>query len=268
MKYLLLVLILFSSVQAQDVKDALFNQFGQVQSLCHNSVRFDLVNDKIAEVRDQYHERMNCLFSTAAEDYLNTERDNFHSLLEQIKSEHQLEEVPESQCEGDDFKTIKAAQLATGYASLCTVDGDGVAKEGSLCQITETAFNEFCGYQEFLYFRGRREVLTKRINEEDLWDEPCPRTDKVNSLASCIEREESLLEAEQALAQAALEQSLTEYQNLLEGWTLHGWLTGLTEALKNTYRRLDLARTAFEIWPDKFENATSLKGSRQLKATQ
>lgn len=251
---LLLLLPFEGAVQASEVEDALVANFRQVQSLCNSSLTYDL-NEPFDVVSPRYHEQMQCLFGSATAGYLNNSQQSFMEKIGVLRSDFELPTVTEAglDCEAD-FESIKSTQTEVGYVSLCESSGQSAAADNSLCRVSETAFNEFCAYQEYVYFKTRDAILTQQCAQEAAL---------FNEITACQNQERNKLQTDLALSRQVLESSLTQYETLTESWSLHGWLTVLTESLENTYRRLDLARIALAKWPIKFHDASSQRAGSQ-----
>lgn len=251
---LLLWLPFGGAIQASEVDADVVANFGQVQSLCNSSLTYDL-NETFDVVSPRYHDQMQCLFGTATAGYLNESQQNFMEKLRSLRSDFELPTVSEDSlsCETD-FESIKSAQAEVGYVSLCETSGENAAKDNSLCRVSEAAFNEFCAYQEYVYFKTRDAILTEQCAQG---------VALFSEITACQNRERSKLQTDLTLARQVLESSLTQYETLTEAWSLHGWFIVLTEGLENTYRRLDLARIALAKWPIKFHDASSQRAGSQ-----
>ncbi len=254
MRYLLQLAVVsmigLNVAQAFDVKETLFSDFARVQDYCNASVTYDL-EASFAETAPRYHETMGCLFSTATAGWLEKERAFFADKLSDLDSDYELISVGQSpkSC-AQNFSAIVLTQENAGFNSFCEASGSNAKKEYSFCRVAEAAYNEFCAYQEYAYFKTRPEILLEQCTTDSLLEN---RND-------CAE-EQARIEADQMLARNTLELSLTRYERLTESWSLHGWLVVMAESLENTYRRLDLARIALEKWPLKFHDASSQKAS-------
>jgi len=242
----ILYLTLVSGGQAIEVEQAVFEAFtDQVKQVCHTEANYD-INLNIDEIQPYYDERMACLFSGATQTFFADANEGFQVHLERLQSDYQLSSV-ESVGEGC-FSDIVAAQVSQGYDSLCQVSGNGAATEASLCQVAETAWNEFCAYQEYVYFKQREEILIQSCEEAG---------GLLNERQQCLLRQQQQLNSNLALSKKVLTETLHRYQSNTEAWAHHGWLVVITEVLENTNRRLDIIRRALVKWPNKFLNAAS-----------
>lgn len=251
---------MFPSVRAEtstDILPEVREKFSQIiPEICHNSVNYSL-DMKIEDAQKIYHATQNCLFDQSVVKATNELNKEFKPIFKQFKVEFSPKSIAikAKDCTaGKIFSVQQNKPSGNGYKSICQglIPGSNIDKSFSTCKVSEAAWNEFCGYQEYLSWKRLDSSLEKEFFEEQ------------ESLSTGIvwskykSKEQAKIKKELQDIKKTLEESLRQYQYFEQGYRTHLWMKLIYEVLDITTRKkMELLRTAIYTFPAKFHNATS-----------
>ena len=234
-----------------------------VREICHSftleeaSGGANILDIPYADVRLMYHEVMACVFETAIVDATNETNKDFEEIFTILGTGY----VPKDRaligpCGGLHFQeTVYKKQEELGYKTLCLREDNEKAlvnKPYSSCHISEIAFNEFCGYQEFLDWKAYDRSLK---TEFDLLTEGTSQG--LGDSNSFREAQKDIMSKEAQRSFRIMEETLQQYHEFVQSYRLHLWKVVMIETLKLVQSKSSLVQNAFEIWYVKFYNAAS-----------
>ena len=277
--FCILAFIQFSSIPLGEARldDSVRDSFPLiVDQLCHASVKYKL-DDRLETVevtdvetgetetvlgaKDRYNKAMSCIFEQGVVKTYNSLNQDFEiKFLESLSQKQNFGkplEVKTEGCEamGSYFRKQTMTPTSNAYISECVVDerDSVVEKDYSICRITETVFNEFCAYQEFLEWKKDDDTILTEFNTDTvaekykLNDQPGKHKNKVVKI----------LETERVLAKKVLEESLLRYQEFEQSYRMHLWNKLFFEGVEVLRLKLAKIRKAIYKFPAKFHNAAA-----------
>ena len=239
---------------ATDLDPLLRENFSDmIDQLCHSSLTYNM-GQPFLENKERYQKTMNCLFNDAMQRSVNEMNADFRPILKSIiryASNRQLEDVSfdASFCVG--LENIQTKQRSKQYETTCDApDNPTVMKPYAACRVSETALNELCAYEEYLEwkmldyqsFRNEfdEEMGSNQFKSMEMW-----------------EREKNQHKKELILVKKTLDEMLYRYQKWEQNYRMHMWFVAIIEGLKQTRDLLTELRKAIDVFPTKFNNATS-----------
>lgn len=247
------------SVQAEtstDILPEVREKFGQIiKEMCHNSVNYSL-DMEFEAAQEDYHAAQNCLFDQSVVKATNELNKDFKPIFRQFKVDFSAEPIAikaEDCIAGKIFSTQQKTPTENGYKTMCmgVNDDSTIDKAFSPCKVSEAAWNEFCGYQEYISWKMLDSSLEKEFFEEQ------------ESLSTGIEwgvyknNEQAKMKKELRDIKKTLEESLRQYEYFEQGYRNHLWMSLIYEVLDITRKKTEDLRTAIYMFPAKFHNAAS-----------
>lgn len=256
---ILLVLFLFfvfESVHAENAAGILSDVRERfpivIEEMCHSSVIYSL-DMPLETAKKLYHETQNCLFDQSVVSSVNSMNKDFKSLFKKFKSdfsEPKLSIKAKNCKKGRIFSMQEMTPIDHGYISRC-MEGNSVKTIYSACHVSETAWNEFCAYQEYLSWKKIDDSLQTEFNSQK------ENLSTASDWRSYREKMEKNLELELNNSKKTLEESLRQYQHFEQNYRSHLWLEVIKAALKITRKKTKDIKTAIEKWPSKFHDRAS-----------
>ncbi len=263
--WFLLFTVVFASEEPFIEKEDRAQYSDIVREMCHSAADYNLDDPWLAlgaqkGVKAQYDERMACFFESA---FVTATNEMNKSFSEQFFNKIFMPAIPytvykpkdltlPASCENSSF-TLQAtitAQQNNGYKTLCVVDGrdSTVERPYSSCHVAEAAWNEFCSYQEYLFWKQQDGTLLQEFRARGGrivvdWTEYWRNTIRDHS-------------EERDQAERLLTDTLETYLTYERDYRLNLWQKVIEQGLIVTRAKLQLIRTAVEKWPAKFHNAT------------
>ena len=118
----------------------------------------------------------------------------------------------------------------------------------SACRVGETVMAEFCGYRAYL--------TAKKLDDQTLIETSSDGKIGYGQASGSRARIEEI-DAELQKAEQALFESLDRYRRFEQRYRLHAYLVAIRETLTTANKKLSDFREAFNLFPDKFINASS-----------
>lgn len=223
-----------------------------IEEMCHSSVVYSL-DMSLETAQKLYHETQNCLFDQSVVASVNSLNKNFKLLFKKFKSDFSMSKlsIKAENCKKQRiFSMQERTPMDHGYISRCK-EGDSVKTIYSACHVSETAWNEFCAYQEYLSWKKLDDSLQTEYNVQK---EGVTTAMNWNSLRK---KAQMNLDSELRNSQQTLEESLRQYQHFEQNYRSHLWLEVIKSALKITRKKTKDIKTAIAEWPNKFHNRAS-----------
>ncbi len=268
MRYFILMatLLTISAVSAEDLGEAGDQKILEFveNEVCFSAHSYSL-SMTVEKASDHFHDNMQCFFDSASKELTGSLNKSFRSRFQAVHSERELMLVNEdlTGCQSKKTDKIltakkvisiqKQKKQARGFESGCENEkGTGsLTNPYSSCTVTEAALNELCAYQEYLHFKQNNRSLNQEAKEEGREVVP------LNTI-NYQEENQDFAEAEKTIAQSAVLNAITHYNQFESSYRFELWQTLLYDTYLVTRSKLKIIKTAVDKWPAKFHNAARI----------
>lgn len=263
------------------IPDTFRSEFAKAtQELCFSTIHYDLDRryqedeEDILGVHDEFHTFMNCLFNDAFSEVTYTVFDDVHRRAKDHKAIDVSDRVTQANKETfeDDrcfFRDKEGKKTDTkitvsslhgrikglGFQTQCgAADKAETVKDHaySSCQLGELVWNEYCGYQKYLWAKMKDD---KTFQTEFEMKYAHNERSSPKDWTDVAQKEQTLYFQDLQQTKRALLDTLFLYQKFEQNFRLHVWFNIIYRKLEDINNLLIILRETFETYPTKFPNA-------------